>query len=111
MLHEAGFPVWLVIALGSFSMVQALRHRHGAPGSEVVGAVAATIFAGLCATLYGMRLSVDGVADGRDPNLLWLVVLGVKESLGNLFVAGALGVAASLVATVGSRRSDVASAD
>ncbi len=48
MLKEAGWPVWLVLVLGTFSVVQAVRYRVGsAGGGEVVGAVAAALLAGL----------------------------------------------------------------
>ena len=108
MLHEAGFPVWFVIALGSFSLIQALRYRNGAPGSELLGAVAATIFCGLAATIWGVRLSIDAVPNPPDSTMQWLVVLGLKESIANLFIACFFGMGASLVATVGKRRSDIA---
>jgi hypothetical protein len=108
MLHEAGFPVWFVLALGTLSLIQALRYRSGAPGSDVVGAVAATLFCGMAATIWGVRLSIDAVPSPPDATTQWLVVLGLKESIANLFIACFFGLGASLVATVGKRRSDIA---
>ncbi len=109
-IREAGWPIWVVLALGTLSLVQAVRHRQGAPGSDVTGAIAATILVGLSATLWGIRLSINAVPEAPDDAMLWLVVRGAKESFGNLIVAGVLGAAAALVATVGRRRADIASA-
>lgn len=111
MLHEAGFPVWFVVALGTFSLIQAVRYRQGAPASDLVGAIAATLLCGVAATVWGLRLSIESVPSPPDAATQWLVVLGLKEAMGNLFVASFFGLAASLVATVARRRAAVAPTD
>ena len=110
-LKEAGWPVWFVLILGSWSMVQAVRWRLGmASAGELVGAVAATIFCGILATAWGAQLSFGGLRQLPDPvQEGWIAWIGVKESLYNLDLAAGFGIAASLVATVGRRRDAVAS--
>lgn len=112
MLKEAGWPVWLVLVLGSFSVVQAVRYRVGsAGGGEVVGAVAAALFAGLWATAWGAQLAFGALRQLPDPaQQHWIAFVGLKEALYNLDLACACGVLSALVATVGRRRTAVASA-
>ncbi|HEY2745582.1 MAG TPA: hypothetical protein VGL86_13190 [Polyangia bacterium] len=110
-IREAGFPVWFVLALGSWSLVQAVRYRiaSGSAG-ELIGAVAATILCGVLATAWGAQLSFAGIRELPDPAQQgWIAWIGVKESLYNLDLASGFGIAAALVATVGRRRDAVAS--
>ena len=111
MLHEAGFPVWFVLALGALSLVQALRYRGGARAAEVLAAVAATLFAGMLATAWGAQLAFGAIRELPDPSTQhWIAFVGVKEALYNFDIACLFGIVAALVATVGRRRADVASA-
>ncbi|HEX6839367.1 MAG TPA: hypothetical protein VF334_22475 [Polyangia bacterium] len=112
LIHEAGFPVWFVLASGTFALVQAVRWRAGsADGAAVLGAVAATLLCGVLGTAWGAQLAFSGMRELPDPAQQgWIAWIGVKEALCNLDVACAFGIAASLVATVGRRRSAVASA-
>jgi hypothetical protein len=110
-LREAGWPVWFVLALGSYSLVQAVRWRLGAAQtSELVGGVVAMLLCGILATAWGAQLSFGGIRELPDPaGQGWIAWVGVKESLYNLDLACGFGIAAALVATVGRRRDAVAS--
>ena len=112
LIREAGPPIWGVIALGIFALVQAVRYRRAAArGSDVTGAVVALLLAGVIATAWGAQLAFSGMRELPDPaNQGWIAWIGIKEALCNLDVACALGLLAALVATVGRRRSAVASA-
>jgi len=111
MLHEAGFPVWFVIALGTYTLVQALRYRHGAAASDLVAAAGATLLAGVVASVWGVQMSLQGIREVNDPLLLTqLFGAGVKESLWNFDLGCGFAIAAALTATVGRRRADVATA-
>ena len=111
-LREAGPPVWFVLALGAFALVQAVRYRLGsARGSDVVGAVTALMLAGTVATAWGAQLAFSGLRELPDPAQQgWIAWVGIKEALYNFDVAGAAGILAALAATVGRRRDAVASA-
>src|SRR3954469_21131673 len=112
LLREAGPPVWLVLILGTYTLVQAVRYRAGAAaGSDLAGAVVATLLAGVLGTAYGAQLAFGGLRELPDPaSPHWIALVGVKEALCNLDVACAFGITAALVATVGRRRDAVASA-
>jgi hypothetical protein len=112
LIREAGFPVWFVLALGSYALVQAVRYRAGsASAGELIGAVAATLLAGALGTAYGAQLAFAGIRELPDPaSQHWIAWVGIKEALYNFDLACGLGIAASLVATVGRRRDAVASA-
>jgi hypothetical protein len=111
-LRDAGPPIWFVLALGAFALAQAVRYRRGsARGSDVAGAVVALLLAGTLGTALGAQLAFGGLRELPDPAQQgWVAWLGIKEALCNLDVACGLGIAAALVATVGRRRSAVASA-
>ena len=112
LIHEAGFPVWFVIASGTLALVQTVRWRAGhADGASVLGAVAATLLFGVLGTIWGAQLAFSGLRELPDPAQQgWIAWVGVKEASCNLLVACVFGIAASLVATVGRRRDGVASA-
>jgi hypothetical protein len=112
LIQEAGPPIWFVIASGTLLIVQAVRWRAGAAaGSAVVGALVATLLFGVLGTAWGAQLAFSGIRQLPDPaQQSWIAWIGVKESLCNLDVACAFGIAASLVATVGRRRDAVATA-
>ncbi|HEX8953099.1 MAG TPA: hypothetical protein VF945_14690 [Polyangia bacterium] len=112
LIREAGFPVWLVLALGSYALVQAVRWRlRAAEAGELVGAVAATLLAGVLATAWGAQLAFNGLRQLPDPAQQgWIAWVGIKEALYNLDLACGFGLVAALVATVGRRRDGVASA-
>ena len=111
-LKEAGFPVWFVLGLGSWSLVQAVRYRIGAAGADkLIGAAAATLLCGLLATAWGAQLAFSGIRELPDPaQQSWIAWIGIKEALYNLDLAAGFGIAAALVATVGRRRDAVTSA-
>jgi hypothetical protein len=112
LIREAGFPVWFVIALGSWSLVQAVRWRAGSvEAAAVVGAVVATLLTGVLATAWGAQLAFSGIRELPDPAQQgWIAWIGIKEALYNLDLACAFGIVAALVATVARRRDGVASA-
>ena len=111
-LREAGFPVWAVLALGAWSLVQAWRYRGGQiDAAEVVGPIVATLLVGALATAWGVQLSFGGLHGVPDPSQTSLYALsGVEEALYNLDFALGLAAAATLVATSGRRHGGVASA-
>jgi hypothetical protein len=110
-IREAGWPVWFVLALGTYAVVQAVRRRLGAASAgELVGAVVATLLCGVLATAWGAQLAFAGIRELPNPSAeSWIAWVGVKEALYNLDLACAFGITASLVATVGRRRDAVAS--
>jgi hypothetical protein len=111
-IREAGFPVWLVLLSGTYTLVQAIRYRSGAAGgSELAGAVAATLLLGALSTAYGAQLAFSGIRELPDPaSQHWIAWVGIKEALFNFDIACVFGITASLVGTVGRRRDAVASA-
>jgi hypothetical protein len=112
LIHEAGPPIWFVIASGTLALVQAVRWRAGAAdAAAVLGAVTATLLFGVLGTAWGAQLAFSGMRELPDPAQQgWIAWIGIKEALCNLDVACFFGIAASLVATVGRRRSAVATA-
>jgi hypothetical protein len=112
LIAEAGWPVWIVIACGTLTLVQALRYRAGAAaGGEFAGAVAATLLFGILGTAYGCQLAFGAIRELPNPAAEhWIAFVGVKEALCNLDVACFFGISAALVGTVGRRRDAVASA-
>src|SRR5262245_60866026 len=110
-LREAGWPVWLVLASGSYGLIQAVRWRLGSgSASEVIGAVFVTLMTGVWATVWAAQMAFGSLPDLTDPAKEgWLAWVGIKEGLYNLDIACALAIAAALVATVGRRRDAVAS--
>jgi|KBSMisStaDraftv2_1062788.scaffolds.fasta_scaffold848162_2 hypothetical protein len=111
-IREAGPPVWFVLALGAFALFQAVRYRlEAARASDVIGAVSALLLAGAVGTAWGAQLAFAGMRELPDPAQQgWIAWIGIKEALYNFDVAGVGGILACLVATVGRRRSAVASA-
>jgi len=111
-IHEAGPPIWFVLAAGAFALFQAVRWRAGATdGAAVLGAVGATLLFGILGTAWGAQIAFSGMRQLPDPAQQgWIAWIGIKESLCNLDVACFFGITASLVATVGRRRVAVASA-
>jgi len=105
-IREAGFPVWFVIALGSYALVQAVRYRAGnASAGEIIGAIAAVMLTGALATAWGAQLAFAGIRELPDPaQQHWIAFVGIKEALYNFDLACGFSIAASLFATVARRR-------
>ena len=67
-LREAGFPVWAVLALGTWSLIQAWRYRVGSiEVAELAGPIVATLLVGGLATAWGVQLAFGAVRDVPDP--------------------------------------------
>ena len=108
-LREAGFPVYFVLALGAWSLVQAWRFRLGKiDGVALAGPLIATMIVGALATAWGVQLSFGGVPRLPDPSQQhWVAYLGIKEALYNFDLACALSAAAVLLGTTARRTSPV----
>jgi hypothetical protein len=112
LIREAGFPVWFVLALGAYALVQAVRYRAGnGSAGELIGAVAATMLVGALATAWGAQLAFAGIRDLPDPaQQHWIAFVGIKEALYNLDLACGFSLAASLFATIAHRRAAITAA-
>ena len=111
-LREAGFPVWAVLALGTWSLLRAWRYRMGyIEAAELIGPIVATLLVGALATAWGVQLAFGAVRDVPNPaEAPLLALVGVKEALYNLDFALGLSTLAVLAATSGRRHGGVASA-
>src|SRR5262245_35591161 len=109
---EAGWPVYVVAALGILALVQAVRYARGtARGVEVAGSLAALVFAGVLGTALGVQRAFGGIPTLPDPSTQhWIAFVGVKESIYNLDVAFGFALLASLIAAFGRGRRSPATA-
>ena len=105
-LHEAGWPIYPVLALGLTALLLALRHAVVPQRNLVtliVGLGTAAFLMGLLGTVLGVEQSIRHVAE-LPPEKRWIVLLGLSESLHNAWVALSLLVPTAILAMVGSYR-------
>lgn len=86
-LHEAGFPIWFVLALGITSLLCAARYARDGQARAlyaVAGLALATLLAGALGTTVGLQASVRYI-HALDEK--WLFLIGLREALNNLVMA------------------------
>lgn len=104
-VRDAGFGIWPVLFFGIFGLVVALRHATS-PSRErmtlVVGLAIATVLSGMLGTVTGVQASAAAYVDSDVTVRLFLV--GLRESLNNMFAALIFATAQTLVATYGAHK-------
>ena len=105
-IREGGWPMFIVLAVGAASLSAAIRYsRDGRRDllGVVIGLAAATLLAGLFGTGLGVMASVEHIRE-VPPDDRWIVLIGLKESLNNLVLAGVVTFADALLLTRGQWR-------
>ncbi len=105
-IHEAGWPIYMVIVVGAASLTAAMQYARS-PRRDlfalVVGLGVATALLGVIGTVLGIQMSAGAIgkvaADQR-----WIFLVGLKESLHNTTAALVIAAVDALVVTVGAVR-------
>jgi hypothetical protein len=105
-IREGGWPMFPVIAFGLVALALSLRHalfpaRHQLP--LAVGFIVATVIMGVLGTALGMQTSARGIPDAP-PDMRWIFVVGLRESLNNVGAALFLALPSVLAAAAGASR-------
>lgn len=106
-IREAGWPIFLVLALGTASLGVAIRYALDGQRElwvVIVGLGVATLLVGAFGTALGIQASARYIGDVL-PERRWIFVLGVQESLHNLTAALAFAIVDALLLTRGAWRS------
>ena len=105
-IREAGWPVFLVLALGITALTVAVRYavtpQRGVL-TLIVGLGVASLLMAAFGTAVGLDTSIDGITR-VEPERRWIVLIGLKESMRNIEFALLLAVPTALCATVGAYR-------
>jgi hypothetical protein len=106
MIREAGWPIYIVLVLGAASLGAAFRYARDGKAElsgVVLGLGAATLLAGAFGTILGVMKSIEYIGQVA-PEQRWIVLIGLKESLGNLGMALLFTIADALLLTRGQWR-------
>ena len=104
-IRNAGWPIYPVLFFGGIALVLGVRHALVPQRSLLpllVGFAAATIVMGCLGTSLGVQHTIEGIRER--PDLHWMFVLGLGESLNNFSTALFLVLPATLAAAFGSWR-------
>src|SRR4051812_43750984 len=98
-VREAGWPIYPILIVGALAVLVAARHAlwpaRGA-GAIVAALAAATLLLGIAGTALGVQQSAGAIRDVA-PEMRWIFLIGVKESLYNLVAATLLATLAALL--------------
>lgn len=105
-IHEAGWPIFFVLAFGATGLLLSVRHaikpeRRNVP--LIVGLGVITLLWGLAGTSIGLQYSISGVR-GAPPESRWLVWVGLGEALNNFSAAALAAIATAIFTTIGVAR-------
>jgi hypothetical protein len=107
LIHEAGWPIYLVLAFSAVTLVAAVRYAAQPQRSVrlLIAAGAATLSAGLMGFLLGFIHCLDGLRQVEDPALQQAIFFqGLRESILNLATASVIATVATLLALVAAWR-------
>src|SRR5689334_19398866 len=105
-MREGGWPMFPTMALGLAALVLSLRHALVPQRSLVplvLGLGGAALMMGLFGTVVGVQTSAEGIRDAP-PEMRWIFLIGLKESLHNLGVGALAATVAAGLCGVGSWR-------
>lgn len=104
-IRDAGYGIWPVMFFGLFGLVVAIRHATSPTRDRmalVIGLAIATVLCGMLGTVTGVQASAAAYVDAEQTVRLFLV--GLRESLNNMFAALVFATVQTLVATHGARK-------
>jgi hypothetical protein len=106
-VHEAGWPVYLVIAFGAVSLVAAARHAMAPrPGGLrlVAASGIAMIIGGLIGLVFGLERSIEYIREIEQSQRLTVFLYGLRESMLSLGLALAVGMVEAALLTISAWR-------
>lgn len=105
-IHEAGWPVFLVLLSGFGALALALRQAIAPSrgGKHLVrGLLVTTVLLGVLGTAIGVQVSANAIREVPSDQR-WIFLLGLKESLHNLTIALVLTVPSVILAAAGNSK-------
>ena len=105
LVHEAGWPIYMVFAFGAASLIAAVRYaaRPERGARTLVIAGLATVLAGLVGVTLGLHMTLSALPKVEDPNLKTAIFYqGLKESLISFTVSVILANICAAIALAGS---------
>ncbi len=103
-IHEAGWPIYPVLLLSGIALLLSVRHALVPQRSLqplIVGFIAATIAMGCLGTALGVQHSIGAIREVA-PEMRWIFLVGLGESLNNFSASLFLALPAILAAAIGS---------
>jgi hypothetical protein len=104
-IHEAGWPIYPILAFGFASLVAGWRYARAGQRDHlplVLGLGAATLLLGILGTCLGVQTSAAHIGE-VPPENRWFFLIGLKESLHNLTVATAFALGDIVFVMTGAR--------
>ena len=104
-VHEAGWPIYFVIAASGLSVVAGVRWARAPRSARLLGATVLAVLAfGLMGFVLGLEATLKHIGEVDEPQRTLIFLYGLGESLHNLALAAVVFAADSVLYFIGCAR-------